>query len=74
MFRRGLGTRLLQEAIQYVRSHRVFLDMALHVEKDNEEAIKLYKKEGFEVIGEHKNYYPRMACPDALIMHLNTKP
>lgn len=44
---RGLGTVLLEEAIRFTDG-----DLSLHVETDNEGAIKLYEKFGFE-----KKYY-----------------
>ncbi len=44
---RGVGTLLLEEAIRVTNG-----DLSLHVETDNEKAIRLYEKFGFE-----KKYY-----------------
>ena len=54
--RRGMGTRLLNEFISYVRStsgRRIFLE----VRESNQGARRLYSALGFEETGLRKSYY-----------------
>lgn len=65
--RRGIGSSLLQHAIETVRG---FADMLfLEVRISNKKAIELYSKEGFFEVGNRKNYYPAVnGHEDALLM------
>ena len=47
----------MKEAIQYFNSKDHLTKLELEVRSDNEKAIGLYKKFGFEVEGELKNYF-----------------
>ena len=49
--RQGIGKKLLEKALKRNNCLR------LEVRKDNEKAIRLYEKIGFEIIGEKLNYY-----------------
>lgn len=53
--RRGLGTLLLDELLRLADEHGgpVFLE----VRTDNDAAISLYRREGFEIVGTRRNYY-----------------
>lgn len=53
--RRGIGGALLDELLRAADLHGgpVFLE----VRTDNEPAIELYRREGFEIVGTRKNYY-----------------
>lgn len=53
--RRGLGSLLLDELLRLAGDHGgpVFLE----VRTDNDAAIALYRREGFEVVGTRRNYY-----------------
>ncbi|MDI9897756.1 ribosomal protein S18-alanine N-acetyltransferase [Rhodococcus sp. IEGM 1381] len=53
--RRGIGGRLLDELLRIADEHGgpVFLE----VRTDNEPAIELYKREGFEIVGTRAKYY-----------------
>jgi len=44
---RGIGTRLLESIIQWSRKHR-YTFIYLHTTYDNENAIRLYEKAGFQ--------------------------
>jgi ribosomal protein S18 acetylase RimI-like enzyme len=44
---RGIGTRLLESIIEWSRNHR-YTFIYLHTEYDNENAIRLYEKAGFQ--------------------------
>jgi ribosomal-protein-alanine N-acetyltransferase len=53
--RRGIGGRLLSELLRVADDHGgpVFLE----VRTDNEPAIELYRREGFEIVGTRAKYY-----------------
>lgn len=52
----GLGTQLWQETVK-VLCQRKFTEVWLHVKKDNIVAIRFYKKCGWIIVSELKNYY-----------------
>ncbi len=62
----GVGGKLLTWACQLDEIATLFLDVAA----DNDSALRLYTREGFEEIGRRKAYYARSAGPrvDALTM------
>lgn len=65
--RKGIGSVLLQHAIQCVAGHADMLFLEVRV--SNRKAIELYSKEGFFEVGHRKNYYPTVnGHEDALLM------
>ena len=54
--RRGIGTALMREAIEYAQSHHVRI-VLLEVRRSNRSAIGLYRKMGFTAMGVRPNYY-----------------
>ena len=65
--RKGIGSALLQHAIQCVAGHADMLFLEVRV--SNRKAIELYSKEGFFELGNRKNYYPtHNGHEDALLM------
>lgn len=65
--RKGIGSLLLQHAINCVIGHADML--FLEVRMSNRKAIELYSKEGFFEVGNRKNYYPTLnGQEDALLM------
>lgn len=65
--RKGIGSCLLQHAINCVKAHADML--FLEVRKSNRKAIELYAKEGFFEVGQRKNYYPTVnGHEDAILM------
>ena len=54
----GLGEKILMEIIDELVDEG-FKRLFLHVEADNEKAISLYEKAGFEVEGVQKKYFKR---------------
>ena len=52
----GIATRLIEMLLLHARENGI-TDVTLFVRSDNERAISLYKKCGFEKIGTHKNYF-----------------
>jgi [ribosomal protein S18]-alanine N-acetyltransferase len=65
--RKGIGSTLLQHAINCVAGHADMLFLEVRV--SNQKAIELYSKEGFFEVGHRKNYYPTLnGHEDALLM------
>lgn len=54
--RRGIAGSLIKNAINYCRENKLAF-LSLEVRKFNENAVRLYKKFGFEIVGERKNFY-----------------
>jgi ribosomal-protein-alanine N-acetyltransferase len=69
--RKGIGTRLVEEAISISRRHEV-QKIHLEVRRSNDSARKLYEKFGFKVIAVRPNYYTQPR-EDALLMALELK-
>ena len=53
----GLGTILLKKTLKEIRMKKRFKTITLNVNVDNEIAIKLYNKFGFNIIKKIENYY-----------------
>jgi [ribosomal protein S18]-alanine N-acetyltransferase len=65
--RKGIGSLLLQHAVNCVVGHADMLFLEVRV--SNRKAIELYSKEGFFEVGNRKNYYPTLnGYEDALLM------
>ena len=65
--RKGIGSCLVQHAIQCVIGHADMLFLEVRI--SNRKAIELYSKEGFFEVGHRKNYYPtHNGHEDALLM------
>ncbi len=62
---KGYGKILVNHLIKQSATERAFF-ITLEVRKSNENAIKLYEKCGFKLIGERKNFYSK-PTEDALI-------
>ena len=62
---KGYGKILVNHLIKQSEAERAFF-ITLEVRKSNENAIKLYEKCGFKLIGERKNFYSK-PTEDALI-------
>ena len=62
---KGYGKTLVNHLIKQSETERAFF-ITLEVRKTNENAIKLYEKCGFKLIGERKNFYSK-PTEDALI-------
>lgn len=69
--RRGLGRRMLRQALHLARDHgakRVFLE----VRPSNTRALQLYQRSGFTKVGTRRGYYPRSdgGREDAVVLAL----
>jgi len=70
MRRRGLGRLLLDHAIRHARRQGCRL-MYLEVRPSNPEALSLYRRRGFQPIGQRPGYYPaHEGREDAVVMCL----
>jgi [ribosomal protein S18]-alanine N-acetyltransferase len=69
--RQGLGARLLSWAIDTARASG-FNSLLLEVRASNANALRLYERFGFNLIGRRKHYYPApgRSREDALVMRL----
>ena len=61
----GLGTKLFEDLLERAEKFEIKA-LTLEVETDNEKAIALYKKFGFQIEGTRKNFYKN--TKDAYIM------
>lgn len=68
--RKGVAEALLGRALDHFSSRGIEV-VTLEVRKSNSIAQKLYRKHGFEVVGERRGYYSDNA-EDALLMTLHT--
>lgn len=70
---RGIAGSLIENALNYCRKKKLSF-LSLEVRKSNENAVRLYKKFGFETVGERKNFYSD-PVENALIMtkYFNTE-
>lgn len=71
---RGLGRRLMEEALRRLYHDRV-ASCFLEVDPGNVAAIALYRSLGFAAVGERKGYYPRVGKPGAaaLVMRVQLR-
>ena len=58
---------ILNQITQWDQSNQIS-SVFLHVQTNNEEAIKFYERFGFSVVTEVENYYPRLTPSNAYIL------
>jgi ribosomal protein S18 acetylase RimI-like enzyme len=66
--RYGIGSQLLEKAIEDCGKNRQVRKMTLHVQKGNDSAMEFYKKHGFIIKEELKNYYTDLEPSDCFIL------
>lgn len=66
--RLSIGTVMLQHVLKICDEDGNFDNVFLHVQVNNEGAIKFYEKFGFEIVEEKKNYYKRIEPADAYVL------
>jgi [ribosomal protein S18]-alanine N-acetyltransferase len=66
--KKGFATRLLTHSLDYLKQQNA-MHFFLEVRERNLDAIGLYRKFGFEIVGKRKRYYVE-TNEDALVMHL----
>lgn len=69
----GLGSLLLQKSIAILRDCvPEVASVNLHVQINNEDAIRFYEKFGFKIAKTIKDYYIRIQPRDAVLLTLDT--
>lgn len=56
-WQKGIGLSMMEELLAFARYTGTIRTVSLGVKADNETAIRLYEKLGFEKIGVHKDYF-----------------
>eukprot|EP00884_Botryococcus_braunii_P004295 jgi/Botrbrau1/13867/Bobra.0056s0100.1 len=64
----GIGGLLLQHVLTTAKLHEEVIEAYLHVHTSNTDAIRFYKKYGFEERGIVSQYYRRLRPPDAVLL------
>lgn len=71
----GIGSMLMEEILKFAKETAKAEIVSLEVRSDNERAIRLYKKFGFEKIGEYKGFFKINGTPiDFDLMNLYLYP
>jgi ribosomal protein S18 acetylase RimI-like enzyme len=66
--RYGIGSKLLEKAIEECGKSRSVKKMTLHVQSGNDSAMEFYKKHGFVIKEELKGYYTDLEPSDCFIL------
>jgi ribosomal protein S18 acetylase RimI-like enzyme len=64
----GIASQLLEQAIEDCAKSRAIKKMTLHVQKGNDSAMEFYKKHGFIIKEELKDYYTDLTPADCFIL------
>ena len=67
----GVGTHLLEHSLRVAREDPNIEEAYLHVQTNNDGAIRFYGKHGFSIKEMIPNYYKRIDPPDCYILHKN---
>ncbi|XP_044471138.1 N-alpha-acetyltransferase 50-like [Mangifera indica] len=63
----GIGKKLLNHVLDLCSKQNI-LEVYLHVQTNNEDAINFYKKFGFEITDTIQNYYTNITPPDCYVL------
>ncbi|XP_022326638.1 N-alpha-acetyltransferase 50-like [Crassostrea virginica] len=66
--RLGIGSSMVEHVLKICEEDNNFDNVFLHVQINNEGAIRFYEKFGFEIVEEKKNYYKRIEPADAYVL------
>ncbi len=66
--RYGIGSTLLEKAIEDCARSKGVKKMTLHVQKGNDSAMEFYKKHGFIIKEELKDYYTDLDPADCFVL------
>merc|ERR1712001_244576 len=66
--RLGIGTQMLEHVMDIVEKDGKFDSVVLHVQINNEGALRFYKRFGFEVVETKEAYYKRIEPADAHVL------
>lgn len=62
------GSKLLQNALDLCKEDPNIVEVYLHVQINNDEAIEFYRQFGFEITNTLKNYYKRIEPPHCYVL------
>jgi ribosomal protein S18 acetylase RimI-like enzyme len=63
-----IGSTMLKKILELASKNKNIMEVQLHVQTNNEEAIAFYKNFGFSIIQEVKDYYKKITPPDAFVL------
>merc|ERR1712001_655849 len=66
--RLGIGTQMLDHVMEIVEKDGNFDSVLLHVQVNNDSAIKFYKRFGFDIVETKQQYYKRIEPADAHVL------
>mmetsp|Transcript_15458 Transcript_15458/g.13990 ORF Transcript_15458/g.13990 Transcript_15458/m.13990 type:complete len:169 (-) Transcript_15458:2-508(-) len=69
--RRGIATNLLKHLLNQAIKDKNIIDVYLHVQISNEDALEFYKYHGFTNVGMIENYYKRIDPPHGYILQIS---
>jgi ribosomal protein S18 acetylase RimI-like enzyme len=72
--RLGIGTKLLRHVLDLCEQDQSILDVYLHVQINNNEAIEFYRKFGFDITDTIRNYYKRIDPPHCHVLSKHLVP
>ncbi len=68
------GTKLLKHVLDLCEQDQSILDVYLHVQINNNEAIEFYRKFGFDITDTIRNYYKRIDPPHCHVLSKHLVP
>lgn len=71
--RYGIGSMLLEKAIEECAQKNSIKKMMLHVQCSNESALEFYKNHGFEVVQKLEDYYTDLDPPHCFVLVKNVE-
>jgi len=66
--RRGVGSKLVQHVLDICKKDPEYQSVFLHVQVNNESAIRFYRNFGFEIVDTKKHYYKKIEPSDAYVL------
>ncbi|XP_022661550.1 N-alpha-acetyltransferase 50-like [Varroa jacobsoni] len=72
--RLGIGTKLLKHVLEYAKKDGNFNSIYLHVQVQNDCALKFYDRFDFKVVDTMQNYYKRIKPADAHVLQKSLNP
>ncbi|KAJ7568832.1 hypothetical protein O6H91_01G050000 [Diphasiastrum complanatum] len=72
--RLGIGSKLLKNMMDLCQQDPNLVEIYLHVQTNNDEAIAFYKRFGFEITDTIQNYYNRIEPPDCYVLSKTLTP
>ncbi|XP_002993121.2 N-alpha-acetyltransferase 50 [Selaginella moellendorffii] len=71
--RMGIGSKLLQSVLGLCQQDPRVVDVYLHVQTNNDEAMEFYKNFDFQIVDTIFNYYIRLDPPDCYVLSLRLR-